>query len=521
VVLLALAWASLGGCSKPTSKPPAQTRTVVVVGKVTDQDSQAVGRARIRARVVRMDPSQVGVAAAILANAAAASAEFATEADGDGFFALEVELPDALDAADLVLLVDGDGHVATCTSVPVTPGGVFQRSERLTRVGVQRFVGLSTGTVLLDGGGAVRVAPDGLLDDNGAPLATATISATVLRLGDPEATERFPGDAVGVAQGAGPSPLRVFGVIDVAVANDDASVITAAGPAALQLEFPFPSVDPQSLTVPMWRLDPDTARWVQEGTANLDAARQVYVGGVSAPGTYALATALAAANLELQLTLAGRGVSGATVRLLGDGVEVLGSTGHDGRTVLEVPADETVRFAMLRPGGDWHTLTDGAATPAAGALDKRVFTELDGVIEEIGSLLLTWSGAPNDLDLHLSAPTTPRSHIYFDNRGSLATAPYAFLDSGDVTGTGPELITFTRKVPGFYRCAVHNASGQAASPIEGSFAEVRLLLEATSGRSPCRRPTRPTATTGRCSISRSPPTAGCASTRWASSAVPA
>ncbi len=52
--------------------------------------------------------------------------------------------------------------------------------------------------------------------------------------------------------------------------------------------------------------------------------------------------------------------------------------------------------------------------------------------------VLTWGAEPNDLDLHL---WTLGTEIYFSNKGSLDTIPYALLDVDDVSGYGPETIT--------------------------------------------------------------------------------
>jgi uncharacterized protein YcfL len=52
--------------------------------------------------------------------------------------------------------------------------------------------------------------------------------------------------------------------------------------------------------------------------------------------------------------------------------------------------------------------------------------------------VLTWGSEPRDLDLHL---WTLNTEIYFGNKGTLDTIPYAMLDVDDLNGYGPETIT--------------------------------------------------------------------------------
>lgn len=76
-------------------------------------------------------------------------------------------------------------------------------------------------------------------------------------------------------------------------------------------------------------------------------------------------------------------------------------------------------------------------------------------------IVLTWGQNPSDLNSHLFTPTIGGAahHVFFANRGSAATAPFATLDVDDVTGFGPETITITQNNPGEYRYLVHHFSG--------------------------------------------------------------
>jgi hypothetical protein len=69
--------------------------------------------------------------------------------------------------------------------------------------------------------------------------------------------------------------------------------------------------------------------------------------------------------------------------------------------------------------------------------------------------VLTWGAEPRDLDLHL---WTLGTEVYYSNKGSLDTIPYAFLDVDNVSGYGPETITIGRLLD-TCKFAVKNYSG--------------------------------------------------------------
>jgi hypothetical protein len=81
---------------------------------------------------------------------------------------------------------------------------------------------------------------------------------------------------------------------------------------------------------------------------------------------------------------------------------------------------------------------------------------------------LNWSkdgeGRPRDLDAHLTGPNADGScfHVYFSNKGSLASAPFAQLevDNISISGAPPtETVRIATLSPGIYRFYVNNYSG--------------------------------------------------------------
>jgi hypothetical protein len=96
----------------------------------------------------------------------------------------------------------------------------------------------------------------------------------------------------------------------------------------------------------------------------------------------------------------------------------------------------------------------------------------------------TWgSGNPNnDLDLHLTGPTTAtdRFHVYFpsSNQGSLTTQPFAYYHMDSTISNGSEVITVNRMNTGsVYRASVYNYSNtSSASTALSTLSGVRLQV---------------------------------------------
>jgi PKD repeat protein len=74
--------------------------------------------------------------------------------------------------------------------------------------------------------------------------------------------------------------------------------------------------------------------------------------------------------------------------------------------------------------------------------------------------VLTWGELPLDLDSHLKTPVIEGNayHIFYNNKGSATTAPYAILDIDDVTSYGPETTTIYELKPGEYHYYIKNYS---------------------------------------------------------------
>ena len=90
-------------------------------------------------------------------------------------------------------------------------------------------------------------------------------------------------------------------------------------------------------------------------------------------------------------------------------------------------------------------------------------------------MVLNWGATPHDLDSHLLTPEIEGNthHIYYVNRGSYTTAPYAKLDTDDTNGYGPETITINQLFVGTYTYYIKNYSG-GGSGLKNSNAVIQI-----------------------------------------------
>ena len=75
--------------------------------------------------------------------------------------------------------------------------------------------------------------------------------------------------------------------------------------------------------------------------------------------------------------------------------------------------------------------------------------------------VLNWGENPRDLDSHLRTPEIEGAahHVYYSNKGSATSAPYATLDHDDTQSFGPETITIYDFFTGVYHYYVHKFAG--------------------------------------------------------------
>ena len=88
-----------------------------------------------------------------------------------------------------------------------------------------------------------------------------------------------------------------------------------------------------------------------------------------------------------------------------------------------------------------------------------------GVAIPVFNILAAWGAGATDLDLHLTGPQGSSTfQVYYGNRGSLTTQPYALLHADDLGTSGSEVITVQQfNQGGPYQASVFNYGNQSTT----------------------------------------------------------
>jgi len=164
--------------------------------------------------------------------------------------------------------------------------------------------------------------------------------------------------------------------------------------------------------------------------------------------------------------------------------DVATATNAEVQTISVILDDESIPsdtvFAVLL-GLEFHIFNADTLTYSYVEYGDSILPFIfinDAVLAEgafFAQFTLTWGEIPYDLDSHLWTPVIGSSsyHVYWVDRGTIATEPYAFLDVDDVTSWGPEHIVIQFESPGTYYYSVHQYSEEGNIP--NSEAKVSLL----------------------------------------------
>ena len=118
-------------------------------------------------------------------------------------------------------------------------------------------------------------------------------------------------------------------------------------------------------------------------------------------------------------------------------------------------------------GGQWVANTSGLSN--ADYLRLAANGDLSGLSRLLAqpfNILVTWGATVNDLDLHMTGPDGAggRFHIYYADRGSLTSAPFAQLITDCICTSGSEVILTTNLLQGgVYRVSAFNFGDQSAT----------------------------------------------------------
>jgi uncharacterized protein YfaP (DUF2135 family) len=465
VVALLSACSGGGGDSGTPSSPPPPPATGTVTGKVSDNTTGGA-----------------------IAGATVTDGTVTATTAADGTYTL----PSAPAASRKVLTISANNYAFSSKICALTTGSTSRVDVALQPVAAAITVSsLSSPQTLTVPNSPARVAlqANSLVTSSGAaPSMPVTANITPI---DPSSNPQLmPGNFTTSAGGA----IESYGAMEVSFrASNGASLNLGSGSAAV-IRIPVPAAYQSGTppaTMPAFFYNATTGMWVEEGTLTL---------GGTAPNQYYEGTVLHfsywnADQIYNTTCITGRVVDSsgnpvANARVGAQGRDYIGTseayTASNGTFTVNVKANSTVIVTAITSTSlsNSEVVTTGAAGSACTALTTDLTLGVTGGAGTgTAKVRLTWGTDPSDLDSHLtgpdaSNPSGPRFHVYYSDRGSLTTTPYAELDVDDTTSFGPEVITISRFTTGTYRYSVHHYAGSGT--IYTSPARVELTLNGST-----------------------------------------
>ncbi|KXZ66958.1 YfaP family protein [Acinetobacter venetianus] len=226
-------------------------------------------------------------------------------------------------------------------------------------------------------------------------------------------------------------------------------------------------------TTPLYIYDVEEGYWVKDGSniLTLSTDGKYYTGSTSQFGAVSAATVYQ--TVEVTGCLAdGNGYRLQNVPISLEGVDYSGYstaiTNSNGEFTISARANSTAVVA----GQLGRSISNSnKITTAANSYAMSPCLEMTNLSNNV-TVKLTWGSLPNDIDSHLLAPNG--SLVYYGSKGSLSSAPYAYLDVDDTSSFGPEIVTIRRLMVGDYYYVVHNYSGTYNPGITDSPTRVEL-----------------------------------------------
>lgn len=119
---------------------------------------------------------------------------------------------------------------------------------------------------------SVQLQPNSVVDSTGAPVANASVTVTTGSPTDTNYLNAFPSTFEGTPTGStNKVPLTNIGLVNVALRDAAGKPLQIDPAKPATVVFPVTAGhDPGTATVPLWSLDKNTGRWVQDGVATRD-----------------------------------------------------------------------------------------------------------------------------------------------------------------------------------------------------------------------------------------------------------
>jgi hypothetical protein len=332
----------------------------------------------------------------------------------------------------------------------------------------------------------VQVAADGTTRVANEPDGSGGLVDVRARDPGASAVSLAPGEETDVAVGQPPLPPVPIGTLPP-------FAVDPAAPANVPTSAPAAPAVPAAPPAPPVAIPPDVSPAIPVGPPALPAAPPAPA--IPVPSTLApsptpprTATPVSAGGSVqgvVRDAATGRPLAGATVGVAGG---PSATTDSSGRYTL---GGVTPGQAQLSASASGYVSDRAAVAVPASSAATLAFALSAAIPEGQLRIILTWGERPRDLDSHLYVPLgNETAELYFGNRGSLTTRPFAALDVDDTNGLGPETITIGQLQRGRYTYAVYQfstdgalaQSGARVQVIRGSSVVQSFTVPAGSGR---------------------------------------
>ncbi|MEI7891880.1 MAG: hypothetical protein WCI05_02245 [Myxococcales bacterium] len=410
----------------------------------------------------------------VIGDATLSAAGVEAKTNNQGFFALKA-LPSG---QEVMLKVTATGYAPAVKFVTIPSEGSSFVQLSMLKWGATTTFDVTVGGSISFGGASVTI-PANAIDATGQ----VRINLGTLDASDPGQLSGFPGNFRTNAGGL----LESFGAIVVEALDAAGNVVNLRAGQNAAAVIPVTSL---STTIPLWRFDTTAGTWTAQGTLTC-------TGGSCSSSIPSLGWWNADQVMETTcLQVCAQNSSGRTaagVSLEAQGADYngtsYGSTGLDGCACLNVKRNANVQIYAITSGGRVGPVAKATASNnlqcSAGATSCDKVTPNLVVETPKFQGILTWTSTPRDLDSHFTGPCpapgdagdnscTGRFHIYFSSRGILTQSPFAYLDTDETGGYGPEITSLGRCTSGIYRYFIRRYSSDG--PIESSLAQTRILL---------------------------------------------
>jgi hypothetical protein len=261
-------------------------------------------------------------------------------------------------------------------------------------------------------------------------------------------------------------PLETFGGVTL---GSSVPVDVVSG-QTLTLSIPVSSRGVAMATASLYRFDPTSGRWTQDGTATLSDG--VYTATVAEFGQWMVGAPITSPVIITGCVRDDAGLPAADVRVEAEGITYSGitqaTTNAQGQFVLTGRPSGTVVISGRRGAFLTNAVSRPLPTPTLDLTSECLTLPSSNA----ATMRLTWGANPLDIDSHLRTPDG--AHVDFTDFGSLTQSPFASLDVDDRVSFGPEVTTIRRPRVGIYRFYLHNFSQSFTPGMTGSPTRVEL-----------------------------------------------